>query len=215
MKDLRAQGDPRQLAELRRGATVSPEDRRLVEVRRARRRHRWTGGMLIAGVLAVVIAPHLIDATRISSVADRAAAEAGGPAALPLSCPAAGGYADAVNPPPPVAIERAVVCHYPAGPLDVPAAVGAVAPAQLALLNADLRANSRRSGGADATQAALGVPGRRSETWVVFGVTQLGQRVTLSGQPYPARFVWSGVGPAREWRPSVAVQQLLASALPF
>ena len=215
MKDLRTPPDPRHLASLRRGGTARHGERSDEEARRLRNRHRWTAGFLIAGVLALVIAPHLLDASRISSVANRAAAQAAGARSeLALTCPASGGYADAVNPPPPVTIERAVICHYFAGPVDLPPVTGDVPPAELTEFNADLQSHSRPVPADESTSATLAVPGRRAETWVVFGVTALGQRVTLTGSPFPARFTWSGAGPERAWRPSPVVQQLLAADLP-
>lgn len=213
MKDLRPQRDPRELGELRQGASVPPGARSADEAQRTRVRHRRTAGLLIAGVLALVIAPHLIDSTRISSVAERAAEQAGGGVELSVGCPASGGYADAVNPPPPVTLERAVVCHYFAGSVDVPPTEGDVPPEQLVLLNADLQQHSEHLVHAP-TDAALVEPGRRDEAWVVFGVTELGQRVTLSGQRFPDRFVWAGVGPDRVWLPSPSVQDLLTADLP-
>ncbi|MGI8701956.1 MAG: hypothetical protein ACR2JU_12265 [Nocardioidaceae bacterium] len=211
MKDLRPQRDPRYLADLRAGAPS--EGAGHGDVRRALRRRRITTGLLAAGALAVVIAPHLIDATRISSVAERAARQANAVEVVPLSCPASGGYPGTVNPPAPVALERAVVCHYPAGAIGTPPAMGSVPPSQLAALNSDLRAHSARS---DAVPEGptLGQPGRRDESWAVFGVTRLGQRVALSGSHYPSLYVWVGAGAERIWRPSAAVQQMLAADFP-
>lgn len=167
----------------------------------------------MAGALAVVIAPHLIDGTRISSVTEQAARQADAVEVVALGCPSSGGYPGAVSPRAPVVLERAVICHYPAGAVDTPAAMGTVPASQLAALNADLKTHSARS---DVVPdgPTLGEPGRRDESWAVFGVTSLGQRVVLSGARYPSLYVWGGAGAERVWRPSPAVQQLLASDLP-
>lgn len=215
MKDLRSPRDPRELTVLLHGASRSDggtEDEG--EMRRAQRRRRTSAALVIGIVLAVVIGPHLIDGTRVSSVADRAAAGAGGLAVQPVSCPGWGspGGVSAV-PEEPVVLESAVLCRYRRGAAGASPQQTPVPVSQLPALNADLQAHSARVGGVGAEQDVAAFRPTGSQ-WTLVGVTQQGQRVALTVWRYPDRYVWAGAGPRRVWRPAPAVQQMLAADLP-
>lgn len=215
MKDLRSPRDPRELTVLLHGASrLDGGTEAEGEMRRGKRRRRMSAALLIGIVLAVVIAPHLIDGTRVSSVADRAAADAEGLVAEPVSCPG-WGSPDGVSvvPEEPVVLESAVLCRYRRGASGALPQQGPVPVAQLPALNADLQAHSAQVGGVGVERdvAAVRPAGSR---WTLVGVTQLGQRVALTVSRYPDRYVWAGAGPRRVWLPAPAVQQMLAADLP-
>lgn len=211
MKDLRVPPDPHLLAALREGGTVdapSSQD----AVRRARLRHRVTAGLITCAALAVVIWPHLIDSTRISSIASEAARDAGGASPGQLSCPAVERLPAAAILPQQIALTGAVICGYPAGSGSSAAVTRLVPPSQLSLLNADLQAHTRIAGprlqASPVTPAAL-----RTELWAVVGVTVDGERVSLASDDYPVRYMWTGSPTERVWRPSASVRQMLAADL--
>lgn len=204
MKDLRPSSDASRLAEIAKGSTAQPAAGGAIT------RRRIVVALLVAGALAIVIGPHLLDAHRISSVADRAAQEAGGPTSLPVSaCPSRVGLAPKTTAASPVVLTAAVVCRYGSGqPGEQLAAAGAVPAPQLAILNADLRAHVSPNHLPLTHPVGMGGP---APTWFLIGLTPGGQRVDLVGTGQDRVMVWSVSGLTELWRPSAQVQQLLAA----
>jgi hypothetical protein len=180
-------------------------------LRRSRRIRLAAIVLVVVGALAAIVGPHFRDSTRISSVADRAAAEARGrqPA---VSCPADPLGRGAVNPNGPVLLRAAVVCHYPPSSAGGLPAAGPVPASQLAGISADLNANSAM--GSMSVAPGLGARDTGVESWVLVGVTSTHETIQLLGQPYPSMYVFDGLGPMLVWHPTPGTQRLLAGDLP-
>ncbi len=206
MKDMRPTPHSSQLAELAKGRAPEGAEHR------TRRRRRFFGVGMGAIALAVVVAPHLLDAHRISSVADRAAEAAGGSPVVGVgACPVALDESWILRAPAPVELASAVFCDYPAGRPGLVPSAGVVPMSQLDDLNADLRQHSVRD------QPAAVVPhflsSKMPEVRVLVGLTFAGQQVALIGSGEPGIYRWQGATPPAIWRPSSQTEQRLADDL--
>ena len=186
----------------------SSEDTRRVD--RAGSRSRWrrrgAAALIVVAALSVIIVPHLVDSSRISSVAAKAASDA----LITVTCPAATSLTTHVNPPDPVELNAVAVCHYPAGPVGTPPVVGRVPHSQLVAVNTDLQAHAVM-GSAPRPKAPPADSGAQPETWAVIGLTSSGQTVELTGNPFPGVLSAPGPGPGIVWHPLPTTQRLLTA----
>ncbi len=212
MKDMRPDRDPRLLSQLLHGSAVGAGGESDGDAEQlARLRRRAAAVLIVVAALAVVVGPHLIDGTRISSVADQAAAQAGTSVLQTLRCPTSGRLSWA-TPLAPVALDGAVICRYGGADLDTLTVTRPVPSAQLAALNADLQVHTVAVDAASKAPS-VGVRTGGGALWALVGVTSTGQLVALAGAGHPAHYLWLGAGPPRVWDPSPSVQHMLTADL--
>lgn len=178
---------------------------------RSRLLRRGAAALIVVCALAVVIGPHLIDGTRISSVTAQAAKDAGGPPVVALSCPTDTARPLA-TPTTGVVLTGAMICDYPSGFGSAPSAFGRVPASQLPALVADL-AQGTSGRPPRAGESAPGVAPGTLDAWAVIGLTAAGQQVELLDSSRAGVFSWAGSAPMRYWRPSADVLRLLTTDL--